>query len=879
MKISKVLLRWHKSFNVNYRGYEDRGSHTPERPWNALFVPDGTADDHGFIEIPVEPDVTTIVGANESGKSHLLDAICKVLKGYGNDDRPQQDKAFSVIDLCHFSLPSKQNKNTGEFPNIGLAFTEVGDEEAGRVLDAAAQGATDALKKALREQGFVLIVAPESDAPAATQARLYVGSQSFPLHMEQLTAVRGCLPKVRFLRSDLPLADEVPLRTLIAAYDGETHIETYEPNTIFEVATELRALITPPNPAAPADFMEKVQALQHKVAGAQIDQPSRAKMEAMLFRDVLGIEKATLEKLVGLKTKARSFIESKVSLWNETLREELNLSRYWQQDPSFALRINLKHGVIFFEITDKTGAIYTFGERSSGLRYFLSYYIQAKALEKATSEGQSIILMDEPDSFLSTQGQRNLLMVFESLVSATLSRGNTQLLYTTHSPWLINRNFPQRLRLVRKGEAEEGTQYIQSPAVRRYEPVRSALGVDCSQTLFMGATNLVLEGVADQFLLTEAIRCFATPSTIHRFLDLNSLVTVSADSVDRIDKVLSASQWGDEIPPATVVLVDADDAGIRARERLTRPRPRPEENSKKTDPALISEKFVVTVADILGESLGEEGRAQKVVTTEDLVPLALYVRAALRYVQHWHSKTVEGQEQAFRDRLKDPQLGAAGVAEGVKKVFQQFEVGQSNKFDKVGIAQEVVHLVREHGRRDPRQDDAEMDQSVKELEERLQRACAGLQSRIDQSEQNQRTQTGEATIRLALRQFCVGRRQASVREMIRLFERIGRKVELLGTDGEKLQATVSQCAQRLQVLENAGQEVLEGDFWSAWQDVLNNIQRHPLNPTIAIPESKPLHEPGGQEPQDLADGTAPDASGAGKEKPGVAKPRTAKATN
>jgi len=30
------------------------------------------------------------------------------------------------------------------------------------------------------------------------------------------------------------------------------------------------------------------------------------------------------------------------------------------------------------EITDKTGAKYTFNERSSGLRYFPSYYIKLK---------------------------------------------------------------------------------------------------------------------------------------------------------------------------------------------------------------------------------------------------------------------------------------------------------------------------------------------------------------------------------------------------------------------------------------------------------------------------------------------------------------------
>ena len=190
--------------------------------------------------------------------------------------------------------------------------------------------------------------------------------------------------------------------------------------------------------------------------------------------------------------------DSVVANWNQLIDERLNLSRYWQQDDQFILRANLKKGTIFFEITDKTGAVYSFRERSSGLRYFLSYYIQAKAIERG-GDKHGIVLMDEPDSFLSVVGQRNLLSVFESLVSPDSSRRKTQLIYTTHSPFLINRNFPRRLRLVRKGDGEEGTVLVDEERVRRYEPVCSALGIDCAQTMFMGATNLVLEGPVDQY--------------------------------------------------------------------------------------------------------------------------------------------------------------------------------------------------------------------------------------------------------------------------------------------------------------------------------------------------------------------------------------------
>ena len=82
MRISKVLLRWYKSFNINYLGYDDRRQDVIDRPWNAIGLGEDQ-ESYRFVEIPIGDSITTIVGANESGKSHLLSAINKVMKGVG----------------------------------------------------------------------------------------------------------------------------------------------------------------------------------------------------------------------------------------------------------------------------------------------------------------------------------------------------------------------------------------------------------------------------------------------------------------------------------------------------------------------------------------------------------------------------------------------------------------------------------------------------------------------------------------------------------------------------------------------------------------------------------------------------------------------------
>ena len=63
MLLKNVYVRFYKSFNYDYL----RKSHPDAKPdpWDliesGLFFP--------FVRIPIEKDVTTVVGANESGKS------------------------------------------------------------------------------------------------------------------------------------------------------------------------------------------------------------------------------------------------------------------------------------------------------------------------------------------------------------------------------------------------------------------------------------------------------------------------------------------------------------------------------------------------------------------------------------------------------------------------------------------------------------------------------------------------------------------------------------------------------------------------------------------------------------------------------------------
>ncbi len=816
MKLASVLLRWYKSFNVNYMNYTDRRSGVAHRPWNRLGRLSDDEDTFPFIEIPLEDDITTIVGANESGKSHLLGAVSKVLTGHGIPDADGNTGEYSRTDLCHYTSP--RSKNAEDWPHIGLQFKAVKQENLKAIADALGN-ASIASKVPSDTYCLTLILAPDN---GGTVAHLYLDNDSpVALDNAKLNAVRKCLPRVEFIKSDLVISDQVPISALLAAYGEATAKNIFDYKVSQRVSDAIHSLtLAGENPQLPADFGKTLLEWRSSLATARLYDKTKAELEALLFRDVMGITSSTLRFVDELPLSDRTHADSLTAKWNREIDERLNLSHYWQQDDLFAVRVNFKQGILYFEITDKTGATYTFRERSSGLRYFLSYYIQAKALEMTSRGRNAIVLMDEPDSFLSILGQRNLLAVFESLVRAESSSQSCQLVYTTHSPFLINRNYPRRLRLVRKGDAEEGTQLIDMAMLRRYEPVRSALGIDCAQTLFMGATNLVVEGPTDQFLLSELVRIFVTPDNVSELLDLNAIVMVSAESAPSVEKLLAASQWGDEPVPATVVLLDSDDAGNEAKKKIT--------GKGRNCKQLIEERFVLQVGGVYGDTLG----SQKTVTTEDILPPKLYADAIVGYVKRWYPEKHEEVAGKLTSAFQKPEFTANGLVSGATGIFDTLIHDQPKPYDKMGVLQEAISLISTLI--------GTQNADLVELNMRLVTLCHEVRRAISASQQAARRSTGKQAVqRIIDDYFKTHKESSSVFAVQLLLERIQRDSKLLGQDGERLDGCLNRLLGEVNKARSANQQHFYGDSWRRWKYAILAIRQNPLDATIKIGEDGP----------------------------------------
>ena len=142
------------------------------------------------------------------------------------------------------------------------------------------------------------------------------------------------------------------------------------------------------------------------------------------------------------------------------------------------------------------------GTRSRGFVWFFSFLAWYSQLR---SEGENLLLLlDEPGLSLHARAQEDLLRYFEEELQP-----HHQLIYTTHSPFMVDPQRFDRIRIVQDLSLEsdtddpseqQGTKVtteILEATPDSLFPLQGALGYDIYQTLFIGPNSLVVEGVSD----------------------------------------------------------------------------------------------------------------------------------------------------------------------------------------------------------------------------------------------------------------------------------------------------------------------------------------------------------------------------------------------
>lgn len=144
-----------------------------------------------------------------------------------------------------------------------------------------------------------------------------------------------------------------------------------------------------------------------------------------------------------------------------------------------------------------------FDERSTGFIWFFSFLVWFSQVKQEYGENL-LILLDEPGLALHAKAQADLLRYINERL-----KGRYQVIYTTHSPFMID---PENLMSVRTVEDKvgpnnevEGTKVgdaVLSADKDTLMPLMGALGIEITQTLFVGPHTIIVEGPGDILYLT-----------------------------------------------------------------------------------------------------------------------------------------------------------------------------------------------------------------------------------------------------------------------------------------------------------------------------------------------------------------------------------------
>lgn len=432
--------------------------------------------------INIEPDITTIVGMNESGKTSFLQAIAKtnyftsdsdfefdITQDYPRSelvDFENSDEDEEII-VCTYTLSdefiAQINKDLGAdvFSSRQLTYTSNYKETA------TVGGMTGNQKKYLEfiVKNYTLSTKTKSTIVSLTDLKA-VASIVAEEGDTDLTALKAQLKKI---------TDSTHWDNSLSGYIYTNYIKPNFPKYwYFDDYYHLGGKINL-NELSNGNTDEKTKT-------------ARALLELARIQTSDILSTSDYERFIALLEASSNKITNEIF-------------KYWSTNKNLDIefRIQDKDSIKYLDIRVKSQRhriTLPLDRRSKGFNWFFSFIIWFSKIQ-ADKSSDFILLLDEPGLNLHASAQADLLRFFEDLSK------KYQIIYTTHSPFMVESDKLNRVRTVL--ETDEGTiisDSIQEKDADTLFPLQAALGYDIAQNLFISKNNLLVEGPADLLYIT-----------------------------------------------------------------------------------------------------------------------------------------------------------------------------------------------------------------------------------------------------------------------------------------------------------------------------------------------------------------------------------------
>jgi energy-coupling factor transporter ATP-binding protein EcfA2 len=553
-----------------------------------------SVDDSGWIEVD---DVTALIGTNESGKTNLLLPLWKLNPAKNGEVQPTSDyprKHFTsfrnavpkpIFIEADFSLhgtlratiasmASVDDKNIG---NVTIKRRLDGKYEVlFRDGDNIPTFSVDRLVSLLSSARSEIDSLEHSGADQDVASRIIHSiSLAESVLRESGRASSGCVSEVCDILAGIDVEGVGAASDIVSRYQRlKEEVIDYQP------AAEIEQLILDHLPKfvyysnygnldSEIYLPHVIQNLRREEGLGQKEQ-SKARTLKVLFEfvDLKPDEVLELGRDITpqghqpteaqIEQTAQKKKERSILLQSASTRLTDEFRRWWKQGTyRFRFDVDGDHFRIWVADDRRPEEVELEG-RSTGLQWFLSFYLVFLVESKDAHSG-SILLLDEPGHSLHPLAQRDLSDFFAGLAE------HNQLLYTTHSPFLVDADRLDRARKV--FVAPDGTSKATpdlgadggDPANRGAGyAVHAALGLSMAEGLLIGCEPVVVEGPSDQHYLT-AIKTILVGNGLHK--PGRDLVFPPAGGAKGVKAVASILGGRGKVMP--LALLDSDAQGKR----------------------------------------------------------------------------------------------------------------------------------------------------------------------------------------------------------------------------------------------------------------------------------------------------------------------------
>ena len=435
----------------------------------------------------VENQITRIVGKNESGKTALLEALAKSNYFENNDEF----KFKKDLDYPRSELTKVRNENpavlTCEYELSDTVIKCIEDDFAESIITGKTFSVTSHYDNKKSTTGIGVNFSVFKDWLITTfdigdQCKELIHAAESYSELESTVSENNTLPGMKEVKSEIDRIKEnsgnwsnIPAGYIYKKYVSPAIPKFWYFSDYFSLPcrinlNELSA--GKPTGNISSEEFKIVQAL-FELSGLQLsDIQSESNFEAF---------KAQLEAT------------------SNSITDEM--FEYWSTNKNLQIRFDIEHAsnnVRYLNIriyNSKHRVTLPLKNRSKGFLWFFSFLVWFSKIQ-GDKNSKYILLLDEPGLSLHASAQNDLLRFIDEKLAP-----NYQVIYTTHSPFMIDSLKLNEVRTVFDTQDPKVGSVV-SDAVEEKDsdtlfPLQAALGYSIAQNLYISPNNLLVEGISD----------------------------------------------------------------------------------------------------------------------------------------------------------------------------------------------------------------------------------------------------------------------------------------------------------------------------------------------------------------------------------------------